>query len=85
MIGETKLDDSFPDAQFNVPNYALYRNDRNSHGGGVMTYVNNTIPHRVRSDLDVLINSGLEGSVLEINIDKTKWLLAGLYTPMCKR
>ena len=77
------MDDSFPDAQFNVPNYALYRNDRNSHGGGVMTYVNNTIPHRVRSDLDVLINSGLEGSVLEINIDKTKWLLAGLYKPPC--
>ena len=81
VIAETKLDDSFPDSQFHIPNFSLYRNDRNAHGGGVMTYVNSTIPHRIRSDLNVFVNNGLEGSIFEINIEKKKWLIAGLYKP----
>ena len=39
-IAETKIDDSFPHSQFHVPNYKLHRQDRNSHGGGIMIYVN---------------------------------------------
>ena len=39
LITETKLDESFPDAQFRVNNYHLWRNDRNIHGGGLAVYL----------------------------------------------
>ena len=32
-ISETKLDDSFPSAQFHTDSYFLFRQDRNKHGG----------------------------------------------------
>ena len=49
-IAESKLDDSFPSEQFNVCNYKFHRQDRDSHGGGIMIYVNNCIPHRLLKD-----------------------------------
>ena len=81
MIGESKLDDSFLNAQFHVNNFTLHRYDRNARGGGVMVYLNNVIPHRLRSDLNAYVASGLEGLIFEINISKKKWLIAGLYKP----
>ena len=33
FISETKIDASYPNAQFKVPNYSLYRNDRKKGGG----------------------------------------------------
>ena len=41
---ETKIDDSFPDAQFNVDNYHMWRADRTDHGGGVMAFLRSDIP-----------------------------------------
>ena len=35
-LSETKLDESFPGPQFQVPNYDCLRNDRSVHGGGLM-------------------------------------------------
>ena len=81
IIGESKLDNSFLDAQFHVDNYTLHRCDRNAHGGGVMVYVNSVIPHRIRNDLNVYISNSLEGLIFEINLNKRKWLIAGLYKP----
>ena len=43
-IAETKIDDSFPSDQFHMPNYKLYRQDRNCHGAGIMVYINDSIP-----------------------------------------
>ena len=45
ILSETKLDDSFPDSQFCVNDFALYREDRNGKGGGVLIYIRNTKPH----------------------------------------
>jgi hypothetical protein len=36
IIAETKLDETFPDSQFEVENYHLWRADRSSHGGGML-------------------------------------------------
>ena len=69
IIGESKFF-SFPDSQFHVQNYSLYRKDRTSHGGGVMIYVNNCIPHCVRYDFDDYIQNGLEGIAIELNFNK---------------
>jgi hypothetical protein len=39
IIAETKIDNSFPDAQFKIENYHFCRADRNAHGGGLIVYV----------------------------------------------
>ena len=38
-LSETKLDNSFPTAQFKVDNFMVYRKDRNGFGGGLLMYV----------------------------------------------
>ena len=38
-LSETKLDDTFPDAQFTTDNYISFRRDRNQFGGGLFTFV----------------------------------------------
>ena len=43
---ETKLDESFFNAQFMVDGFSLYRADRNIHGGGIMCYVKSDTPRR---------------------------------------
>ena len=47
VIAETKIDQSFPSAQFSVQNYKLYRQDRDDRGGGIMVYINDSVPHRL--------------------------------------
>ena len=45
VIGETKLDDTFPESQFLIDGFKKpYRKDRNKSGGGVMIYVRDDIP-----------------------------------------
>ena len=40
MVSETKLDSSFPQAQFRMEGYALpFRCDRSSHGGGFLLFI----------------------------------------------
>ena len=40
VLSETKLDNSFPLAQFNLPNYEIRtRCDRDKNGGGLMEFV----------------------------------------------
>ena len=40
VLFETKLDDSFPSAQFNLPNYEIRaRRDRDKNGGGLIEFV----------------------------------------------
>ena len=48
MLSETKLDASFPHAQFQIQGYSRsYRLDRNQNGGGIMLYVKETIPSKL--------------------------------------
>ena len=44
LISETKIDSSFPTAQFKIEGYTTYRLDRNSNGGGILLYVREDIP-----------------------------------------
>ena len=40
VLSETKLDDSLPSAQFNLPNYEIRaRRDRDKNGGGLIEFV----------------------------------------------
>ena len=43
-ICETKIDGSFPDPQFSMPNYHMFRRDRDSFGGGLLAYIRSDLP-----------------------------------------
>ena len=76
VITESKLDDSFPTAQFTIEGFSPpYRNDLNKHAGGVMIYVREDLACK---ELQIIKNSG-EGIFLELNLRKVKWLLFGGY------
>ena len=76
LISETKIDSSFPTAQFKIEGYTTFRLDRNSNVGGILLYVREDIP-------STLLNTELliEGLYIEINIRKKKWLLVCTYNP----
>ena len=47
MVGETKIDDSFPKEQFHIEGYAdPLRLDRDGEGGGLLVYVKSDITMR---------------------------------------
>ena len=39
FVSETKIDSSYPNAQFSIPGYSLYRNDRKKGGGGILALI----------------------------------------------
>ena len=44
LVSESKLDSSFPEAQFKVLGYRIFRQDRDKYGGGLIFYINKNIP-----------------------------------------
>ena len=47
FVSETKLDDTFPTTQFLIEGYSPpIRLDRNCHGGGIMTFFRDDLPHK---------------------------------------
>ena len=88
VLTETKLDDSFPTAQFAIDGFSMpYRQDRNRQGGGILIYVREYIPTKMLNKHtfpDVIFENEnslgpIEGIFIEINLRKTKWLLFGTY------
>ena len=80
LLSETKLDDSFPTAQFLLNGFCKpYRLDRSSNGGGILLYVRDDIPSRLLTDYKIKDN--LELFFVEVNIRKKKWLLGCSYNP----
>ena len=78
-MAETKLDCSFPNAQFLLQNYEIRnRKDRNSHGGGLIEYVRKGIICKeiVQSELD-----GHEIISSEVTIRNKKWAVFSAYRP----
>ena len=70
FISETKIDSSFPSAQFD--NFTI----SNGNGGGILLYI--------REDISsTLLNTDLsiEGFFVEIRLRKKKWLLCSSYNP----
>ena len=58
-IDETKLDSSYPDAQFKIPGYQClpYRKDRNKNGDGKIVFI--------REGLITLRLKAFEGDIFE--------------------
>ena len=79
LISETKIDNSFPDQQFDINGYRMFRKDRDKFGGGILFYVNENLPCKCLEDN--LLDSNIEVIFLEIVLQNSKWLLAGCYKP----
>lgn len=81
LIQETKLDDSFPLAQFNVDGYTLYREDHKSNSCGIMAHIRNDIPQRRLKDFEIKTNElgRYESMAIEINLNREKWLIISVY------
>ena len=78
FIFETKLDSSFPKAQFFVKGFTEpYRLDRNRNGGGIMIYIREDIPSKILTNA----NMNIEALFVELNVRKKKWLICGSYNP----
>ena len=79
-IAETKLNDSFPNAQFRIDGYycpSEYRKDRTYNaGGGLLVYIKQGIPSKRLKQLEPL---GIESIFVEISIGKQKWCVISTY------
>ena len=73
-IQETKLDDLFSDAQFNVSMYKCYRNDYKCNEGGLMVYVRNDLIQRRLHDIEKWAFHNCDGRIeimsVEVSINK---------------
>ena len=80
MIGETKLEATFPENQFFIQGYStVYRLDRNDKGGGIMLFVKDDI---ITFPLDrYSFPEGFEAFCIELNLRKKKWLIFCIYNP----
>ena len=80
LISETKIDSSFPDAQFSRDGYSIpHRKDRKLGAGGLLMYVNENIPSRLLNGHTM--PADIELICVEINLKKQKWLIMGVYRP----
>ena len=73
---ETKLDLSFPDAQFAVDNFKFWRKDRNSHGGGIAVYLRSQIAGDRKPNFEF---NSIESIALEVILNNQKFLFLGTY------
>ena len=79
LVCETKIDSSFPNQQFCIPEYRIFRKDRNACGGGLLFYINQDLNCKVLNKYPTL--QDLEILVLELKLSKTNWLVVGTYKP----
>ena len=55
LLSETKIDSSFPTAQFHIDGFTIYIRDRNENGGGLILYVREDVPStllKIDSDIE---------------------------------
>ena len=80
LISETKIDQSFPPAQFTINGYHNpFRRDRDKMGGGLLLYARDDItckeikPSNLPSDIECIF--------IEIRLRNKKYIVVGGYNP----
>ena len=80
LISETKIDESFPSAQFLLDGFSrLYRLDRCANGGGILLYVRDDIFSCLLTEYK--LQESTECLFIEIDIRKKKWLFCCSLNP----
>ena len=75
LISETKINSSFPKAQFHIDVYTSYKRERNENGGGFQLYISDDVPSTL-----LKIDPNFKAFFAELNIRK-KLLLCCSYNP----
>ena len=75
-VSESWLDNSILDTDIHIPNYSVFRKDRNRHGGGVLIYVTDSLSAVRRLDLEHI---DVESVWIEVDISGQKVILASYY------
>ena len=86
-LTETKIDDLASTGSFSLSDFYIERKDRNSHGGGVMTFIRSWLKPTQLLDIQTrLKGAGIEATATEIYISKNyRIALIGLYRPPSSR
>ena len=79
IVSESKIDSSYPNSQFSIPGFVLYRNDRNKGGGGILAYVSSELTCK-RITLAKTYKT-IEPIVLDIHFKTRSIIAIGLYRP----
>ena len=80
IVADTKLDSSFPKAQFLIRDFHHpFRLDINRRSSGLLVYVKGSIPARVLTSFSTPADT--EIIVFKINLSEEKWLFVGIYKP----
>ena len=79
LISATKIDDSFPNAQFKIEGYKSFRKDRDAFGGRLLFYVNEKL--NCRSLENCLSITFIEILPIKRRLLNSKWLILGTYKP----
>ena len=79
FLSGTKLDESFPNAQFNLDGYEITAGlDRDKNGGGLIVFVRRGIICKRISDFELSFS---ECICSELTISKSRWLCFSIYRP----
>ena len=79
LISESKLDSTFPNAQFQITGFKIFRYDRNRFDGALLLSVNDKIPSRFLDKHSV--STDIELIAVEFHQSKRKWLSLCVYKP----
>ena len=80
LITETKIDSSFPEAQFEIDGFTTpYSVDRGCQGGGILLYIRQDIPSKLLINLK--ISENLEEFFVKLNFHRKKLLVCCSYNP----
>ena len=77
LVSETKLDDTFPNCQFQIEGYEKpIRLDRDRYGGGILFFIRDFLPC-----IELKSLSNIEGIFIELTLRNSKWLIMEAYNP----
>ena len=84
FLTETKIDATYPTAQFKISGYDIYRNDRTKGGGGIMAFVSSRTPSKKLAPNRKF--STIEPLIVEAKFGKHNVVVVGIYrTPKIYR
>ena len=79
FVSETKIDYSYPNAQFSIPGYSLYRNDRKKGGGGILALISTALSKtRLKLNRDY---KTLEVIAFDVKTETGNMVIIGVYRP----
>lgn len=76
-IQETKIDRSFPNSQFYVNGYKLFRRDRTKGGGGLAVFIRDNIAATCKKG----ITTSVESLLFDLHIGQRRFALVSAYKP----